>query len=101
MKSTIIYLLYVKEYFSLDYQIPPPDPDPSIEGSPISDHSQIVFFATVHTSLFVFFRSSNQSKNKIILQEILLFYSKVTRKIQILLLKILYYYYYLSLILLI
>ena len=86
MKSTIIYLLYVKEYFSLDYQIPPPDPDPSIEGSPISDHSQIVFFfATVHTSLFVFFRSSNQSKNKIILQEILLFYSKVTRKIQILL----------------
>ena len=92
MKSTIIYLLYVKEYFSLDYQIPPPDPDPSIEGSPISDHSQTVF---------VFFRSSNQSKNKIILQEILLFYSKVTRKIQILLLKILYYYYYLSLILLI
>ena len=44
MKSTIIYLLYVKEYFSLDYQIPPPDPDPSIEGSPISDHSQIVSF---------------------------------------------------------
>ena len=62
---------------------------------------KLFLFATVHTSLFVFFRSSNQSKNKIILQEILLFYSKVTRKIQILLLKILYYYYYLSLILLI
>ena len=54
MKSTIIYLLYVKEYFSLDYQIPPPDPDPSIEGSPISDHSQTVFFLQqyIHLSLF-------------------------------------------------
>ena len=54
MKSTIIYLLYVKEYFSLDYQIPPPDPDPSIEGSPISDHSQIVFFLQQYIRLSLF-----------------------------------------------